>query len=74
MELVERPLEAGEPATEAAARRAGGRDSGGRVQYTCPMHPAFVAEDPKVRCPECGMALVEKRPAPGQAVAPSAPR
>jgi Cu(I)/Ag(I) efflux system membrane fusion protein len=31
-----------------------------RVEYTCPMHPAFVIDDPKVRCPECGMKLVPK--------------
>jgi Cu(I)/Ag(I) efflux system membrane fusion protein len=31
-----------------------------RVEYTCPMHPAFVTDDPKVRCPECGMKLVPK--------------
>ena len=31
-----------------------------KVEYTCPMHPAFVTDDPKVRCPECGMKLVPK--------------
>ncbi|HET8541978.1 MAG TPA: efflux RND transporter periplasmic adaptor subunit [Anaeromyxobacter sp.] len=31
-----------------------------RAEYTCPMHPAFVTDDPKVRCPECGMKLVPK--------------
>lgn len=31
-----------------------------KAEYTCPMHPAFVVDDPKVRCPECGMKLVPK--------------
>ncbi len=31
-----------------------------KAEYTCPMHPAFVTDDPKVRCPECGMKLVPK--------------
>jgi Cu(I)/Ag(I) efflux system membrane fusion protein len=31
-----------------------------KPEYTCPMHPAFVVDDPKVRCPECGMKLVPR--------------
>jgi len=27
--------------------------------YTCPMHPAVVSDKPS-KCPECGMALIEK--------------
>lgn len=31
---------------------------GAHQQYTCPMHPAVRLEDPKARCPICGMELV----------------
>ncbi len=31
-----------------------------RAEYTCPMHPAFVTEDARARCPDCGMKLVPK--------------
>jgi len=31
-----------------------------KAEYTCPMHPAFVVDDPKARCPECGMKLVPR--------------
>ncbi len=43
-----------------------------RVEYTCPMHPAFVTDDPKARCPDCGMKLVPKDPdaAPERAAVP----
>lgn len=30
------------------------------VQYTCPMHPEVIRDKPG-DCPECGMALVEKK-------------
>lgn len=44
-----------------------------RAEYTCPMHPAFVTDDPKLRCPECGMKLVPKNPdaAPERAAMPA---
>lgn len=29
-----------------------------QVQYTCPMHPEVISEEPG-KCPICGMALVE---------------
>jgi Cu(I)/Ag(I) efflux system membrane fusion protein len=37
------------------------------------MHPAFVTDDPKLRCPECGMKLVPKNPdaAPEHAAMPA---
>jgi Cu(I)/Ag(I) efflux system membrane fusion protein len=31
-----------------------------RAEFTCPMHPAFVTDDARLRCPECGMKLVPK--------------
>jgi DNA-directed RNA polymerase subunit RPC12/RpoP len=29
----------------------------GAVVYTCPMHPAVIADEPG-RCPDCGMKLL----------------
>jgi len=31
-----------------------------KVQYTCTMHPEII-RDKQVKCPKCGMTLVEKR-------------
>jgi hypothetical protein len=76
MELVERPLDPAAPAGAAAPGGSGpGRSGPARgARYTCPMHPAFVTEDPAVRCPSCGMALVPKDAAPAPPPAPGAPR
>jgi Cu+-exporting ATPase len=40
----------------AQASTAGPADQGARVQYTCPMHPEVVRDEPG-RCPLCGMHL-----------------
>ena len=46
----EKPATATEaPATEVA-----------KVQYTCPMHPDVISDQPS-DCPKCGMALVAKK-------------
>ena len=44
--------------TEAGNMRQAG------ALYTCPMHPEFVSDNPKVRCPECEMKLVKKKDVP----------
>jgi len=31
-----------------------------KQQYTCPMHPEVVKDEPG-KCPKCGMALVPKK-------------
>ena len=56
------------------ARAEGAGGAAGRrsdLTYTCPLHPAFVVDDPRARCPECGMKVVPKSadiaPAPAQA-------
>jgi Cu(I)/Ag(I) efflux system membrane fusion protein len=60
---------AGEHAAKPAPAKAGPR-------YTCPMHPEFVVDDPKARCPDCGMKLspldadVAPEPAPATAGVP----
>jgi Cu(I)/Ag(I) efflux system membrane fusion protein len=45
-------------------------DQGGK--YYCPMHPNRTSDDPKARCPDCGMKL-EPKPAPEAAAAPAHP-
>src|SRR5512134_656879 len=60
MELVERPLEFAATDGDGATRGPQGRPAAPGLRYTCPMHPAFVADDPRARCPECGMELVMK--------------
>jgi hypothetical protein len=50
--------EAAGPSAEKPGKAAG-------VLYTCPMHPEVISDKPG-RCPECGMKLVPKEPAPGQ--------
>jgi Cu+-exporting ATPase len=52
------------PAVAEAARPAAGE-----VQWTCPMHPQIVREEPG-SCPICGMALEPMTPAAGDAVNP----
>ncbi|MCM2333327.1 MAG: efflux RND transporter periplasmic adaptor subunit [Anaeromyxobacteraceae bacterium] len=47
------------PAAQAAHAHP---PAAGAAAYTCPMHPEFVAADPKARCPTCGMKLVPKPP------------
>jgi hypothetical protein len=53
------PLEpAAAPGEPAAAELAGG-DASPAAQYTCPMHPEVVSDQPG-NCPKCGMKLVPK--------------
>lgn len=33
-----------------------------KKEYTCPMHPEVVKDEPG-KCPKCGMKLEEKKPA-----------
>jgi len=54
MDLVEGRSSASTTAAEA------GHATSAHGEFTCPMHPAFVTEDPRVRCPECGMKLVPR--------------
>lgn len=56
----------------AAADHQGHGHAAAAPAYTCPMHPGFVTADPKARCPECGMRLVPKAPAPPARAAPAA--
>ena len=65
---------AAEPAryvSPARARAAGAaaRTTAGEVQWTCPMHPQIVREEPG-NCPICGMTLEPMTPAAGEAVNP----
>jgi len=62
MDLV--PAGAAKPPAASAATAGGPPGAAGAAEYTCPMHPAFVTSDPKARCPDCGMKLVARAPAP----------
>ncbi|AMJ66183.1 heavy metal-binding domain-containing protein [Hymenobacter sp. PAMC 26628] len=48
------------PATTAAASDSTAAPAGMATQYTCPMHPEVVADQPG-KCPKCGMDLVVKK-------------
>jgi Cu(I)/Ag(I) efflux system membrane fusion protein len=48
-----------------ATAAAGGARAAGAVprsghEYTCSLHPAFVVDDARARCPECGMKVVPR--------------
>src|SRR6516164_10421254 len=65
---------AAEPAryvSPARARAAGAaaRTTAGEVQWTCPMHPQIVREEPG-NCPICGMTLEPMTPAADDAANP----
>ncbi|MET4075951.1 heavy metal-binding domain-containing protein [Hymenobacter sp. UYCo722] len=47
------------PATTAAADSTAA-PAGTATQYTCPMHPEVVADQPG-KCPKCGMDLIVKK-------------
>ena len=46
--------------TTAAASDSTAAPAGMATQYTCPMHPEVVADQPG-KCPKCGMDLVVKK-------------
>jgi hypothetical protein len=48
------------PPTTAAASDSTAAPAGMATQYTCPMHPEVVADQPG-KCPKCGMDLVVKK-------------
>jgi hypothetical protein len=48
------------PATAVAAPDSTAAPAGLATQYTCPMHPEVVADQPG-KCPKCGMNLVVKK-------------
>lgn len=48
------------PAATAAAPDSTAAPAGLAAQYTCPMHPEVVANQPG-KCPKCGMDLVVKK-------------
>jgi hypothetical protein len=48
------------PVTTAAAPDSTAAPAGLATQYTCPMHPEVVADQPG-KCPKCGMNLVVKK-------------
>src|SRR5437667_7595497 len=62
-----------EPARYLAPRRSAAGDLGapvaGEVQWTCPMHPQIVRNEPGA-CPICGMALEPMTPSAGEAANP----
>lgn len=69
MDLVPAGSAKGAAAAPASAPPAA---TAGPQRFTCPMHPAFVTDDPKARCPECHMKLVPVT-APPAATAAAAP-
>ena len=48
------------PTVTAAASDSTAAPAGMATQYTCPMHPEVVADQPG-KCPKCGMDLVVKK-------------
>ena len=54
----------------SAAEASAPPSAAGARQYTCPMHLAFVTDDPNARCPDCGMKLVARSADVGPAAAP----
>ncbi|AMR29515.1 hypothetical protein A0257_22070 [Hymenobacter psoromatis] len=48
------------PVTAAAPPDSTAVPAGLATQYTCPMHPEVVADQPG-KCPKCGMNLVVKK-------------
>jgi len=69
MRLV--PMKADAPKPPPGAETAHQHDAAGHKAdhkdvYTCPMHPEVQSDKPG-ECPQCGMDLVKKEPAPAQA-------
>jgi membrane fusion protein, copper/silver efflux system len=58
MDLVPFDEASAPPVRTASAERPAPAPAGRASRFTCPMHLAFVTEDPKARCPDCGMKLV----------------
>jgi RND family efflux transporter MFP subunit len=48
--------------TDRLLRPAAPKDfAAGDVEYYCPMHPSVVRDDPKAKCPICGMPLSKRK-------------
>jgi membrane fusion protein, copper/silver efflux system len=56
MDLVPASSAAAQAVAPTASTAAAPAAAAGK--FTCPMHPAFVTDDPHARCPECHMKLV----------------
>ncbi|MEK8023190.1 MAG: heavy metal-binding domain-containing protein [Candidatus Hydrogenedentota bacterium] len=74
-EAVVAPAPASQPepaaATDTASMMSDTKPAVSGMKYTCPMHPEVMMDDPKAKCPKCGMNLVPAKPSAGGAPATS---